>query len=260
MALGDVYNNNKKKDYSPTVYSPYSFSNPESTVDPTKLSFTYWNNMLKLSVSPRKQTNDDQVAFDYDNSISVYLTHTKARLLAEEIELFMQDPTAYSNMGVPSGAGLVSISNGKEVGVNCPCLIIRKIDEQGIVTASIAYQFKQQYHYSIRNYSEKKSDGFDKIFNDDIEILELQQVLVGYYQAMTAATAYSVMEQQKYDMSRINTKLELIGDKLGIEFGKNNKGGGKSSSSFFNSSNGNNNGGGAQFSNSSLEDIDELMK
>ena len=35
---------------------------------------------------------------------------------------------------------------------------------------------------------------------------------------MTMAVAYSIQETNKYDTSRMNTKLKIIGEKLGVEF------------------------------------------
>ena len=52
MALGN-YDNNKKEQYTPTYYSAYNTGNAEG-VDPSSLSYTFFNRMLKLSISPLK--------------------------------------------------------------------------------------------------------------------------------------------------------------------------------------------------------------
>jgi hypothetical protein len=180
MALGDTYNNNKndKNKFSPSVYSPYKMGNADSVVDPSVLYATFWNNMLKLSIAPRKQTsNASDVAYDYDNAISVYLTHTKANMLFQEIAEYEKNPDLYNYSGVSSGQGLISISNGREFGVNSPCIVIRKINpETGAEDSSYVYQFKQDYHYSIRNYDPKTNE-FDKIFYNKLEIEELKILL-----------------------------------------------------------------------------------
>lgn len=216
MALGQSYNNNKNN-YSPTVYSNYKFNNGEATVDPSCLSCSFWNNMLKISIAPKKQTSGDEIAFDFDSAISIYLNHTKARILYGEIAKFLSDPVKFNSVGIPSGQGLVTIGSieGK------PCIVIRKINADGVTESSYAYQFKTDYYYSIRNYDETTAD-FDKITEDykNIEIEQLLTLLQSYYEAATNALAYSVMEQSKYDQSRTNTKLELIANKLGVQFGK----------------------------------------
>lgn len=223
MALGDTYQNNKK-DYenkkAPTVYSRYAFSNIESQIDPSKLSFTFWNGFLKISIAPLKPGTEE---FDYDNSGSVYLTYLKAKLLADEITLFLQNPDTYSNVGVPSGSGLISITNGKDVaGKFAPSLVIRQIDEGGKVISTYLYEFKTQYHYSIRNYVEGSSE-FDKIYNDMLEIEALRSLLLQYYESMSGAMAYSIIDQGRFDTSRINTKLDSIAEKLGIQYGGGKK-------------------------------------
>lgn len=220
MALGDNYNKsntNNNKNYSPTVYSVYKFNNAESKIDPTTLAPSFWNGMLKLTIAPKKETNNGEIAFDYDQSVSMYLTHTKARLLLEEIEEFQKNPDVYKNVGVSSGSGLISLTNGSEFGVNSLLLVIRKLNaETGQVENSIAYEFKQEYHYTIRDFDESSVD-FSKVFYDTIELEQFKTLLKSYYEAMTGAVAYSVIDNLKYDTSRMNTKLDLMMDKLGIE-------------------------------------------
>jgi len=256
MALGNYNNNsNEKKNYSPTVYSSYGMGNPESTVDASLFSASFWNNMIKLSISPRKKTDDTTVKYDTDNAIAIYLAHTKANIFYQEICKFQENPDLYENQGVASGEGLISISNGKEYGINCPCIIIRKIDgETGACKSSYAYQIKQDYHYGIRNFDQKTND-FDKVFYNSIEIEELKILLKTYYESMSGAAAYSVIDNLKYDFSRVNTKLELIGDKVGVDFTRKggNAGNGKSSSSIFNTKEPRN------FSSSTLNDIEDQI-
>ena len=85
MALGDNYNgndNNKKKYYEPILYSPYGTSNTDG-VDPSALSYSFFNGLLKISIAPMKpgaQPGDRQL-WDHDNAVSVWLTHVKARML-----------------------------------------------------------------------------------------------------------------------------------------------------------------------------------
>lgn len=223
MALGDTYNNNEKKKYSEQVYSNYRFSNIESPVDKTVLTFGYWNKLLKIAIAPKKETSDGSVAYDYDNAGAVYLTHTKALILHNEIIKFLEDyknGSAPKNVGVNSGdKGLIYICNGEEFNAAGPCLVIRKIDEKGNSTSTFVYEFKRNTHQAILNY-EEKGGKFESRIYELIEIEQLATQLKSYYESMTMAIAYSVNEQLKYDNSRINTKLKIIGEKLGVEFGK----------------------------------------
>lgn len=256
MALGSTYNNNKQQ-YSPTVYSNYKMSNTKSEIDKTSISFTFWNNSLKISIAPMKATTDNSISFDFENAVAIYLNHTKARMLAHEIEMFMTDPKKYNSSGVPSGQGLITISNGSEFGVKGACLVIRKINAEGQVESSYAYQFKNEYYYSVRNYQEKDSK-FDQCYEDyvSLEIEQLLTLLKTYYEAMSSAMAYSVVDSMKFDHSRINTKLELIANKLGIQMGKGGNGG-QRQESYFNRAAGSssNTGSGASYNRASVDDI-----
>ena len=240
MSLGDVYNNNKndrKVSNDPTVYSPYKFSNSESDIDPSAMSITYWNSTMKVSISPKKNVPNGEIAFDHDNAVSIYLSHTKARILAEEIKAFKEGKI--NSVSVDTNKGLLSISNGKEFGVNSYFMVIRTFDqENNTVNSSYAYEFKKRYHYAIRNFDEKNMDNFEKVYYDEIELDQFVTVLEEYYKAMTGAMAFSVIDQSKYNNSRVQTKLDSIAMKLGIDWSSGN--GNKS---------GSNNRGGSFFSN-----------
>ena len=260
MALGDVnnYNSNKEKKYTPTLYSQYTMSNVESTVDITKLEPYFWNSLLALSIVPLVKEGDNYRG-DRDSAITAYLTHNKARMLYEEIKMFMQNPNTFNNQGVATGAGLITISNGKEFGVSTPCLSIRKINAQtGVVESSAAYQFKTDYHYAIRNFDEKTSD-YDKSIYENVEIESLLTLLKTYYEAMTGAVAYSVIDNNKYNQTRTYNALNNICEKLGISSGNGQQKKYNNSSIFNNKEPRNNNSGGSSFSHSSIDDIEEQM-
>lgn len=222
--LGNYNNNKDKENYQPSVYSRYSFSNTESEIDATKLGATFWNGLLKLSIAP---FNASVERFDYDNEGSIYLSPYKAKMFAEELKLFLKDKSSYNNMGVTSGKGMISISNGVELtGKVVPMIIIMIINEDGGVESEYVYEIKTDYHYAIRNFSEKDTK-FDKVAYEDLEILMLIDLLEEYYKSSSGAYAYSNIDQGRFNNSRINTKLDSICSELGIEYGGNsyNKGG-----------------------------------
>ncbi len=214
MALGN-YDNNKKEQYLPVYYSEYGTGNSNG-IDPSSLSYSFYNRMLKLSISPLKMNNGDKIAYDHDNAATVWLTHTKARMLHEQIKRVLSGEI--SNGGVNTGTeGLVRFSDGKELGVNDYCLIISKIDESGKEISSYAYQFKSKYHYAVDNFDSKDAS-HKKHYYNDIEIIQLLDLLESYYIAMTGANAYSVMDGMRFNTNSNNTKIDLIMSKLGIEF------------------------------------------
>ena len=255
---------NRKGQTSVTVYSDYSFANPESAVDQTRLSPTFCLGMLKISIDPRDQSNPKPYpTYDDKAGVSIYLTHTKALLLLNDIEEFEKNPSMATSVGVDSGRGdkqgLIQITNGAEFGTTNRCIVIRKIgmDDHNnpYVSASFAYELKEDnYHYTIRNFNPEDPTQFDKVYQNNTELEQFKTLLRQYIEAQTNAMAYSLMEQMKYNNSRVNTKLDLVMEKLGIEkktYGNN--GGGNSTSIFQNS--GNNN---RSFSNSTIDDINNL--
>ena len=173
-----------------------------------------------------------------DNGITIYLSHTKARILRDEFKRFLNDPVTYTGVGVPSGQAVITISNGSEYGKTTPIITIRKVSENGDVIASFAYEIKVNFHYAIRNYDGKK---FDQAFNDYkyIEIEQIITLLDEYIKAATYAVAFTVMDQRKYSVNRIDNKLDAIAASLGVETAKsgNTQRGRYNSSSYFNNSN-----------------------
>lgn len=240
MALGD--NNNGKKYYEPLIYSPYGTSNVDG-VDPSALSYQFYNGLLKISISPMlpNAKPGDRKLWDTDNQISVWLTQSKAKILHDEILYALDHPDECNNGGVASGAeGLISFSNGKELGATSPCLVIRKINQSGEVMAVYAYQFKTEHHKSVRNFKPEAPSQYDTHMYPMLEIENLLNILEDYSRQISGATAYAVMNGMKYDINKMNTKFSLIMDKLGIEQ-SNYYNGRNSNTSYFNGGNSNQN-------------------
>lgn len=265
MALGNTYNNNTRSNdvYSPTVYSPYKMTNAEGEVDKTRISFNFWNNTLKISISPRKDTigPNGEISFDYQNGISIYLNYTKARILAEEIKNFIKDPVTYDNSGVPSGQGLITVSRGTEFNSPSPIIVIRKIDENGNVMSSFAYQTKHDYHYAVRGYNENGEFNKETESYKNIELLQFVTILEEFYKAATGAIAYTVLDQFKWEHNHMREWRNSVSAKLGIDTGynKGSNGGNYSSSSYFNNSSGRSNDSSASsggYTRATLDDID----
>lgn len=260
MAYGYNNNNNTNRDQKegPSVYSPYRLNNHESSVDQTCLTFSMWNRSLKLSINPRKQTGNDDVSFDMNAGVTLYLSHVKARMLHTIIKKFREDPETYNNCGVSTNKGLITICNGKEYNTTNPCLVARAIDRSGMVTAEFIYETRNDgYYYAISNFS-NEDGSYNKISDDflNIELDMIENMLEQYYNAMTMAVAFTVIDQNKIEMSRLNGKIESIGNKLGVEFGHTNTGNGNRyrNQSYFNNSEP---GNASTFTPASLAELDD---
>ena len=256
MAFNSYSNNkNANKPFEPDVYTAYRWNNAESKVDKTCMTTSMWNKMMKIGIYPLKETNGDNVSFDMENGIMVYLNHHKAKVFATELRNFLRDPETYNGSGVSSGQGIITISNGSEFGSKDPVFVIRKIDDAGNVISSFAYETKTDYYFSVRNYTGGVE--FNHITDPyrNLEIEEMIMVLEEYCKAMSYTIAYSVLEGNKYNYDRILNRVNGIAEKLGVETNRtSNRGSGFSSSTnFFNKSNSTPSTG---YSSATLDDID----
>lgn len=252
MALGDGGNFSTNKDtnnknYDPTVYSPIKFKNPDAVTDPSELSFSFWKNMLKVTISPKiePRPEDKYVMYDHNpqNNISILLNPVKAKMFHDEIIAMLEDGgKTINNVGVNSGLnGLITLSNGKEFGVDGYMLVIRKLDENGATQSSYSYQFNNpEYYMTIRDFDES-SRGYNKQYHERVEIDYLLVMLESFYRDQTYTTAYTIIDAEKYNFNRLNTKIELVMDKLGIPKTSGNGNGGRGNSSSFFSGQGSNN-------------------
>lgn len=237
MAFNDANqnNNNSTKKQNKETYSAYDVGNPEG-VDPSKLSYKYWSNNLCISISPVKKNagNSGNVSYDYENNASIYLTHHNARMFKMLLDDWKKHPANYHNVGVSTRSGVrVGVSDGKEFGANGPCLFIINVNENtGKPDSSFVYEFRRDIYHGITDYNIETGD-FNRVLFDNLEVDELCTVLETYVNSMTYAYAYSVREEMKYDISRLNTKVDSICEKLGIEF----KGNGGNTNSGYNKAN-----------------------
>lgn len=263
MSLGTYNNsNNSKKDYSPVTYSAIRFFNSESNIDSSSMSFSFWKGLLKISISPIKTGEGSNPEIDKDNAIDIYLTPIRASLLLKYISMYELDPHRYDNVGVSTNKGLIYITTGtKEFGVpDGRLFIVIKILDQndGRIKSAIAYEFSKAQCYGIVNY--ENSDRYEKNteFASNAELDLFCNVLRTYVESSSYAMAASVVENMKYDVSRMTTRISTIQEKLGIDTKSGYKnGGGYKNSSYFDK----NGGGNSSSGSSSAEQVgyDELI-
>ena len=244
MALGD-YNNNKPKYKELEVYSNYGMTNAEGVVDPSALSISFFRNLMKIAIAPKLQNGNGNQKWDNDNAAAVYLTHSKARVLHQIIKDVLDPEKPHiKNGGVNSGTGetvgLITFSDGTEMGLENPCLIIRKIDPSGAVLSMYVYEFKFNYHNAIINF-DGNSASYEQVYFDSLEIEQFLDALQEYYIAMINATAYSVANQMRFSITALDNKLNAIAEATGAHIEKSGNGNSGGGNSFF-SNNGNRGG------------------
>jgi len=229
MALGKTYNNNKKELHT-TTFSALKMYNKDG-VDPTAMTFTFWNNLLKLSIAPKKESTGDYAQYDYENAGLVYLSPMKAKIFADSITAVLEDPSVLNDsIGVPSSNGIISLHKSVN-GSKGMCIVIKKLDEHGRIEASYAYEFKVDFNFAVKDYTDGEDD-IVKVYNNNLELLSFRDLLQEFYLKSNGASAHFNREYSKFDKASIDNKLVALADKLGVEYGK---GGYKKSSSIFSS-------------------------
>lgn len=234
MNFNNNYNGESREPYRPTVYGSYSYTNMDSSVDVSRLSYSYWKGLLKIAISTPKTNNvkSDYNEWDTENSVYGYLTPFKARILADGIDKILTK--AVSNYGVKIKNGILYITRASEFGgsENSFVLVIKYVDDNGNVLTSAAYEFTCEYHFGITNYnSDNKS--FDTDFMEGIfELNMFKQTLLNYANAADYSIAASVCDAMSTSVTgSMYKKLDAIGNKLGVQ---GNTRYGSSNSSYFN--------------------------
>ena len=93
------------------------------------------------------------------------------------------------------------------------------------------YEIKTGFHYSVKDFV-SIGDEIEKEYDNVIELITLADILYDFYRNHNGAAAHFVAEYGKYDMSRIQSKLNSIAEKMGISY-ENKKSSSNSSGSAF---------------------------
>lgn len=215
MALGD----NKKQNYDEVYYSRMKFTNYEEN---KMLSFSFWKGLLKISINNVK---DNRSTVEYEEISSIYLSPTKAHILKEQLLVFksLEDTnTTNRSFGVDTGIGenknFIAIGNtGNSTDDDIQrTLFIGKIDINGNLLEGNSFNFNHNYNYGIQ-WTDVQNMKFNTDFVDNTELDMFIIILDQFVSSITGAMAYSVMDMGRFNNSRLNTKIGLVMNKLGIE-------------------------------------------
>lgn len=217
MALGDNnYSSNSNFDrITIGQYSEYGGANKNATLEASRLSYSFYGGTLRIAIAPKKEeTPEGKVTFDYKNMGEAYLNHTKCRILRDAILAMREDPTIH-NVGVPTGDKLISFSDGSELGIDKPVLIIRELDQQGQIKSAYIYEFKvNEYYYSVINFDASNSN-YEKRFYNNIEVDQLIDQLDSYVKAMTGSYSYATVDAL-VNNKEIGEVLRNIASQVGV--------------------------------------------
>lgn len=256
------YNNNDKK-ITNTTYSPISLANGDGEISKSRLTVSYFNQLLKLTIGLRVNgdSNDSFAKFNTENPAVVYVSWSNAKILYNLIEE-MEHDDSINNVCIELKGGLLKVSKGNEFGSSTPCISITSADKNGNITETI-YQTKAGYYKGAKNYNADTSE-YESVFYDGMELEQFKNVLFQYYNASTYAIAASVMEAGMYKRNSLNERINAIGKKVGAFDGTSSyKGSGNyNSQTFLSDNNGyssSNNDDLADYESSTFEDIASRM-
>ena len=219
MAIGGTYNGNNsdggnsKKLFESTYYSRLRIKNDDAKLS---LSYSFRSGLLIVEASEIKQ------GFQYDVVESVFISPTKALLFSREIDKFKEylnesniDPKRA--FGITTGMGEKVSYIGFSADENKHVYItLGKIDGSGNITSSVTVPFNSEYHFSVE-WDNIEAMDLAKVYYEDIELTQFQNMIIDFARSMSGATAYSVLDLGRFEVAGIKGKMDPIYDKLGIE-------------------------------------------
>lgn len=236
MALGNTYNNNKQKEfYRPTVYGRSMSNTSDTAIEKTNLAFSMWKGTLKIAINPQVTgSTTDYPEWDRESQVAIYLTPAKSYMLAEIIKSYMKDKKTFNGYSVNAGKGLITICDGKELGGQNTCLVIRTVNLQGKVDTQGVYEVKQDSYFSV--YEKFNADTGDyKQVDGMFENMELKQIveqLEDYARFTNNAIAFTVCDSMTFQDHPMVDAVAKIANKLGVQaFG--GQGGSHKNTSYF---------------------------
>lgn len=225
MAIGDFgnfgsggsnYNANSSQNGGRKVFEPTYYSRLKQKTESMALSFTFRSGLLIFTLS-KKVDN-----FKYDDLISIHLSVTKAKILAEQIKEFKKE--YLSGKLVPGKAyGVNAGMNDKVTYIgfhtdenNKILVTIGKIDGTGAIIESHTTNLNKDYNFALEWKDITQMD-VAKDYKDLIELDQIQELCADFGHYMNGALAYSVNDLARFENNKEAAKIDLIFDKLGIE-------------------------------------------
>lgn len=235
MPLGN--SNYKDEMRRPAVYGP-SFTNPNSNIDATRISFEYWKHLLKVSIHPKVRGGDaDYTEWNKDGGIVIYVTPMKAYMIADLMAKFKEDPKKYSGSGVPvSSNGYIAIYDGKDY--NQPdhwCIVAGKLGQDRQVESSFAYEFKRTTE-DIMVFHKFKDGQFESDYDTycNMEYDAIMNLIYDFARADSRAAASAVRDELCWEFERVNNALSKIADGCGVSLSNKQKSSFQKKENYFN--------------------------
>lgn len=227
MAIGDGnYTGNNENSRGgrmsdSTFYSRVRFKNDSKT-----LSINFRAGLLIFEIGEY-----DKSTYKTNPLISIYISPTKAMMLANEINKFkeylngdkIKENVAFGvNAGMNEKVSYIGLHTNKEKEV---IVTIGKFDGTGTIVESYDFTFQKNYNYSLE-WSDITKNQLEKVYQDNVEYEAFFNTVYDFARYMNGAAGYAMVDLSRYEIGRVLTKMDPIYDKLGIERRTNNYNGG----------------------------------
>jgi hypothetical protein len=234
MAIGDngsveaTGKSNREYSYYPRLRVKKDGSNKA-------LNFEFKSGLLQIKIVE----SDGQYGFNQDPNEIIYLSPTKAMILSNELEKFIEYVKAgkideNKGFGVNGGMGekitYIAFHAKKDKTI---CITIGKFDGQGKIIESDTVELNKEYHYGLEWNNVTNMD-VERVFDDNIEIRQILNLVKDFSRYMNGAAAYAHADLVRYDLGRVLGKMDPIYDKLGIERLTGSNGGNRGTNNFLN--------------------------
>ena len=216
MPIGDNTsgsgNSYQNKAFENTYYSRLRFRNGND-----QINISYKSGLMVLEVGV---VGD---GYKFEASDNIYLSPTKADMLVSSIDSMLAyinsekkiDPNkAFGvNAGMNEKTSFIAFSSDQDKNIY---VTIGKFDQSGVITQSTKFQFANDYHYSLE-WNNLEENDITKVFDNRVDISMLKNALTDFSRNMSGALAYTIADTTRYDLHRINRRIDQVFDKLGIE-------------------------------------------
>lgn len=243
-------NNGGDKDYRPSVFGGYSFTNPSADSGASRIAISYWKGLMKLHIQPKDEANSQNfVKYDDKNGNWAFLTPSKAKILADGIEKVISGDFSSYGVTTSNDTRLITVTKQGDTYL----LVIANASPSGI-EGVITYEFSKGFYKGITNFDVSSSSFGTEDIDASFELRMLRDNLNEFYTASSTATAYTVVDAMYFASNKHTYEtLNNIASKLGVQSGGKAS---KSNASFF-SMNGGNSGGSSSRSSSAPAEIDD---
>ena len=210
MGSTNGYQNNKP--FENSYYSRIRFRNGNE-----QINITYRSGLMILEMG----TVGD--GYKFESAANIHLSPMKAHLLVNAINSLLQymqdekkiDPSkAFGvNAGMNEKVSFIGFSTDKDKNIYAT---IGKFNQEGIITEKAKFQFSKDYNYGLEWTNIEEND-IVKVYDNSADITMLKNALTDFARNMSGAAAYAVADTTRYDLHRINRRIDQVFDKLGIE-------------------------------------------